>query len=88
MKVIERPESTTVILEFLFHVIKDEKEIKNVMEGHTEDDLFIVSRVVDEISFQPKMYFALKEKNKSFNEWKKYVATMKLVEDTSGIVIP
>lgn len=87
MKVIKRPESTTVVIEFYFHEIRDEKEAKNIMEGHTEEDLFVVGKFVDEVSFQPKIYFAIREKDKLFVDWKKYVATMELLHETNGTVV-
>lgn len=80
MKIIERPETTTIVAEFYFHVVKDEKEVKNIMEGHTEDDLFVVAKKVDEITFEPTLYFAIRE-NKPFITWKKYVASIELLHN-------
>lgn len=82
MRVIGRPETTTIAAEFYFHVIKDEKEAKNIMEGHTEDDLFVVAKKVDEITFQPTLYFAIRE-NKPFITWKKYVASIELLHNSN-----
>jgi len=80
MKIIERPETTTVVAEFYFHVVKDEKEVKNIMEGHTENDLFVVAIKFDEITFEPTLYFAIRE-NKPFITWKKYVASIELLHN-------
>jgi hypothetical protein len=87
MKVIERPDSKTFVIELYFHEVRDEKEAKNIMEGHTTKDIFIVRKEIDNITFQPKIYFALMEKDKLFSDWKKYVSTVELLYITHGFVV-
>ena len=78
-KVIERPMSKTYITEFLFHYIKDETEMKNVIAANPGKEIFQVMRIVDVNTFQPMLYFAFEEKNKLFSEWMKYVVKMELM---------
>jgi len=80
-KVIERPMSTTYVAEFLFHYIKDEVEMKNVVAVNQGKEMFQVMRSVDMNTFQPMLYFAFKEEGKPFSEWMKYVAKMKLYSE-------
>lgn len=77
-KVIERPMSTTYVTEFLFHYIKDETEMKNVIAANQGKEIFQVMCSVDPNTFQPLLYFAFKEEGKPFSDWMKYVAKMEL----------
>lgn len=82
MKKIERPDSTTYVLDFPFHEIKDEKEVKNIMQGRSEKDIFKVMGIVDEKTFQPKLAFAIKEENKPFSYWEKYIVPLELMHES------
>ncbi len=75
-KVIERPTSTTHVVDFLFHLVKDETEMKNILAASQGKEIFKVAIVVDMNTFQPMMYFSFVEKDKPFSEWMKYVARM------------
>jgi hypothetical protein len=77
-KVIERPMSTTHVLEFPFHYIKDEKEAENVRKLIGDKEVMQVHRGVDEHTFQPILYFAIPEKDKPFFFCVKYAAPMTL----------
>ena len=77
-KVIERPMSTTHVLEFPFHYIKDEKEAENVRKVIGDREVFHVHRGIDEHTFQPILYFAIPEKDKPFFYWIKYAAPMSI----------
>ena len=78
-KVIVRPETTTHVLDFMFHMIKDEEEMKNVADIIGDKKVFHVSRGVDPDTFQPILYFAIPEDNTPFNAWLKYGSTMELL---------
>ena len=82
MRVIQRPESTTVALEILFHVIKDQKEATNVCVGVTETDIVIIQKMIDSNTFQPLLYFAIKQEGKDMSKWLKYVTKVELVLGT------
>lgn len=86
MKKIKRPDSTTYILEFPFHEIKDETEAKNVMQGHTVDDIFVVLPWVDQKSFKPKLAFAMRQEGKDFYHWEKYITDVGLLNTVCGYV--
>ena len=58
-KVIERPMSTTHVLEFPFHYIKDEKEAENVRKVIGDREVLQVHRGIDEHTFQPILYLSL-----------------------------
>jgi hypothetical protein len=77
-KIIERPESITHVLEFLFHYIKDEKEAENVRKLIGDKKVVQVMRGVDPQTFQPILYFAIPEEGKIFFEWMKFAAPMTL----------
>ena len=79
MKIIERPESTTYVLDFPFHLIKDEAEAENVRKLMSGKKIFQVMRTVDEKTFQPMLAFAIPEEDKPFSEWMKYIAKLELI---------
>jgi hypothetical protein len=81
-KVIERPTSTTYVLDFPFHYIKDENEMKNVVATNQGKEIFQVMRSMDPNTFQPLLYFAFKEEGKPFSDWMKYVAKMEIYSET------
>ena len=76
VKIIERPESTTYMLDYAFHLIKDEKEAENVRKLIGDKKIFEIQRIVDKESFQPMLAFAIPEEGKGFYEWMKYVAKL------------
>ena len=78
-KIIERPESTTYMLDFAFHFIKDEAEAENVKNLIGEKKIFHVQRTVDSETFQPMLAFAIPEDDKPFSEWMKYIAKLELI---------
>lgn len=77
MKKIERAETTTHILEFMFHEIKNETEAKNVMLGVYKEDIFVFSRWVHPETFQPWIFFGIRNGDKVI-DWPKYCAPMEL----------
>jgi hypothetical protein len=79
MKVIERPESTTHMLNFPFHLIKNETEAENVKKLIGDRKIMQVHRGITPDTFQPLIYFAIPEEGKTFFEWMKYVAPLELV---------
>lgn len=79
MKKIQRPESTTYVLDFPFHYIKDEKEAINVFSNLKEKDILVVQKLVDKDTFIPMMAFAIKDENKQFSEWLKYYVRTELI---------
>ena len=81
MKVIERPMSTTHVQEYMFHLIKDEAEAKNVSNILGDRKPFIVQRSVDMATFQPLLYFAIPNDTKPFSEWSKYVTPLTLMDN-------
>ena len=72
MKKIERPMSTTIVLDALFHECKTVEEWKNVLMGVDENDIFEYARWVDKDTFQPWMAVVIKKENKPVSEWQKY----------------
>lgn len=85
-KVIVRPETTTHVLDFMFHMIKDKEEAKNVADLIGDKQIFQVARGVDPDTFQPILYFAIPEDNKPFNAWLKYGSTMELLVKSDDTV--
>jgi hypothetical protein len=81
-KVIERPMSTTYVLDFPFHYIKDEVEMKNVVTTNGSKEIVHILRSMDPNTFQPLLYFAFKEEGKPFSDWMKYVAKMEIYSET------
>lgn len=53
MNTIERPDSTTVIFQHNAHLIKDAKELKNVMETTKGMHSFVIKRGVNLDTLQP-----------------------------------
>jgi hypothetical protein len=79
MKVIERPTSTTYVLDFEFHLIKDETEMKNVVAIIGEKKIVQIARTFDLETFQPMLAFAIPEDDKPFSEWMKYITKLELI---------
>lgn len=79
MKKIVRPMSTTIVEECLFHLIKDETEMKNVMAGIDESKIRHFKRGVDPETFQPWLYFWI-DNGKTVAESQKYVVPMELMK--------
>jgi len=79
MKIIERPMSTTYVLDYLFHFIKDEEEAENVRKLIGDKEIFHVQRTVDMETFQPMLAFAIPEDGKPFSEWLKYISKLELI---------
>lgn len=80
MRVIERPDSTTVVVETLFHLIRHETEAKNALSGVKEEDIIQFMRAIDPATFQPILYFIIKKEGKPISEWLKYCAPMELMQ--------
>lgn len=78
MKVIERPETTTLVVEELYHLVKDAKEMKNIMAGVDANDIFKIRISMNPQTFQPMLFFAIKKEGKPFSDWMKYVAPLEL----------
>jgi hypothetical protein len=61
MKIIERPDSTTIEMTYSYHVIRDAREAKNVLEGVTTPDRIVrMHQIVDKDTFQPQIAFILR----------------------------
>jgi hypothetical protein len=80
-KVIERPMSTTHILDFPFHYIKDEAEMNNVVAVSKGKEVVQIMRSMDPNTYQPLLYFAFKEDDKPFSDWMKYAAKMEIYSE-------
>ncbi len=61
MKIIERPDSTTVCIEIMFHLLKNTKEVYNVLRFLDFDDIIIATKWVDTKTFEPHVAFWVKE---------------------------
>ena len=57
MKVINRPESSTLEITYPYHVIRNAKELQNVLEGISRDRVIRMGRIVDEHTFAPQFLF-------------------------------
>ena len=79
MRVIERPMSTTYMLDYAFHLIKDEVEAENIHKLIGDKEIFHVQRTVDMETFQPMLAFAIPEDGKLFSEWMKYISKLELI---------
>lgn len=73
---IIRPGIVSHQLSFVFHVCKDEKEVKNALAGINEDDIFEVYNTVDTKTFEPIKYFAIRKEGKPFIDWLKFAAKL------------
>jgi hypothetical protein len=80
MKKIERTDSTTIVFEYLFHVIKDEKEADNVLKDVTSERFFEFQRFVDEKTFAPWVAFGIpNNKRTTINELLKYCCPIEML---------
>lgn len=79
-KIIQRPESTTIIDERPFHLLKNKQEMKNVMKGlNWNEDVLIWKQYVDIKSFGPMIMFLVKDKSKQLYSYLGYVAPMEIM---------
>ncbi len=73
MRKIERPDSTTIVLDFPFHLVRDETELKNILvDVDTEKQVKSLGRYMDTVSFTPH-YIMWVDKGKPFMESVKFV---------------
>lgn len=87
MRVIERPDSTTVMIEFPFHIIKDEEEFNHVLSGVDKKDIKVVKAFVDPISFMPKIAFEVNVDVPLIgNQCYRYIATLNSVEQKEALL--
>jgi hypothetical protein len=76
MKKIERPDSTTVVIETMFHLVKDKAELANILKGLDVDkQVKNCGTIVDPEMLQPISYIWIDE-GKSFFESLKYAIPM------------
>lgn len=61
MKFIHRPDSTTIVIEDLFHLCKDDNEFKNSMLN--SDKVIEYNRIIDPNSFEPIIFYLVFNKN-------------------------
>jgi len=84
MKIIERPTSTSYVLDFPFHFIRDKFEANNVKNVIGDREIVHVARGMNPSSYMPMLYFAVRDDSKPFSEWLKYVTTMVLMIEVTG----
>ena len=73
---IIRPGIVSHQLSFIFHVCKDEKEVLNALVGVKKEDIFEVYKTVDTETFEPIIYFAIREEGKPFIDWLKFATKL------------
>ena len=81
-KVINRPDTTTHVLEFPFHVIRNEKEAENVRKLSEGKEIIKIGNLFHSEEFKLMMYFAIREEGKPFSEWLKYASPAELETET------
>lgn len=74
---IERPESTTRIYAFDYHVIANQQELKNIFDGYT-GGVIVDGRSVRPEDFQPYVLFRL-------DNGMRYHLDMSIVEDITKL---
>jgi hypothetical protein len=73
MRKIERPDSTTLVLEFPFHLVKDEKELENILvDVDIEKQVKSLGRYMDHDNFCPH-YIMWIDEDKAFTHSIKFV---------------
>ena len=82
MRIIERPDTTSICMETIFHECKNATELTNVLAGVDPKDILIYEQAIDRVSFQPKVYVIIKEGNKPLNRCLKYVYTLQVAIDS------
>jgi hypothetical protein len=70
-------------LSFKARVINTREELDNMMKrdhhrNYTEEDLLVVSKYFDRKNYQPYIIYAIKEPNKDFMAWQKFVVPLEL----------
>ena len=79
MKKIERPDSTSYVMEVPFHLIKNKIEFENIMKDIVNDQIIDLGLFIEPNTFQPMKYFAIKLKpDDGFPFWLKYVVELEL----------
>ena len=83
-KIIERADSTTVMVEIPHHLIKDAQEVKNIFAAAPPDSkVQTLQRSVDMKTFQPQISFRLISPKLTFKA-EYYIATIEHLID-SGV---
>jgi hypothetical protein len=82
-KTIERPETTTRIYEVRVHVIRDEKELANVLTGTIESDIIPYSKGIDHNNLRPVIIFGIRSKVSDWmRDCKLYEVSLELAKDS------
>jgi hypothetical protein len=81
-RTIERPDSTTIVDETAFHLIRNAREFRNVLVGVEPKDVVIWKKAVDMLTFMPQLYFIIKPKDGSpLVHGFKYIVSLELAQD-------
>lgn len=85
MRKIVRPDSTSYVIESIFHYCKSKTETENVLNGKTVDDIVVYSRYVDTESFQPNVVYLIKDNTVPMYHWQKYISDENDYKEVLGI---
>jgi len=93
---VERPDSTTIWIEFPFHVVKDHTEMKNIFDAYGGPEKFqeaivFSQNMVGAESFQPEVAVLVKHYNlpSAKSDWRTgqtlgYIYRLELSEDVKA----
>lgn len=56
MRILKRPDSTTVLAEIAFHLIKSKKEADNIFKDVDVKNIHILLKIVDDKTFEQMIY--------------------------------
>jgi hypothetical protein len=81
MRKIERPDSTTIVLDFPFHLVKNEAELKNILvDVDVEKQVKSLGMYMDPVSFTPHFVMWV-DKGKPLMESIKFIVSAERYKD-------
>ena len=83
MKIVERPQSTTVVLDAKFHLCRSTQEVANSLAGVDKDNIIVWGKIFDPVSFQPQLAVIVKHGDVPLAECMKFIIPL---EYASGLL--
>lgn len=83
MQIIRRPETTTIILNMAFHLIKDQEEADRIKSLYENSDpkyeIIPIAKLIDQQTYQPLLAFVLYAKGSILDECIKYISPVEYI---------
>jgi len=83
VKVLKRPESTSIIIERTYHLIKNQIELVNIFESVDPNNVIFEERIIDDQMFQPQQAVLIRERINELISLTRYIVPYELICETT-----